>query len=40
MMPRKMFRLEREEITGVRGKLHSEELHDLYCSRNIIQVIK
>ena len=30
----------REEVTGDWRKLHSEELCDLYCSPNIIWVIK
>jgi hypothetical protein len=27
-------------VTGERRKLHNEELSDLYCTRNIFQVIK
>jgi len=27
-------------VTGEWGKLHNEELNDLYCSPNIVQVIK
>ena len=27
-------------VTGEWGKLHIEELNDLYCSPNIVQVIK
>ena len=30
----------RDKVTGDWRKLHSEELTDLYCSPNIIQVIK
>jgi len=30
----------RDEITGEWTKLHNEELNDLYCSPNIVQVIK
>jgi hypothetical protein len=30
----------RLEVTGERGKLHNEELNDLYCSPNIVRVIK
>jgi hypothetical protein len=38
-VPRKMFRSEREEVTGAWRKQHNEEFHDLYSSPNI-QVIK
>jgi len=30
----------RDEVTGEWRKLHNEELNDLYCSPNIVQVIK
>ena len=30
----------REEVTGDWRKLHSAELYDLYCSADIIRVIK
>jgi len=30
----------REEVTGERIKLYNEELNDLYCSLNIVRVIK
>ena len=30
----------RDEVTGEWRKLHSEELNDLYCSSNILRVIK
>ena len=39
-MLRKIFVLKRGEVTGDWRKLHNEELHDLYCSLNIIWVIK
>jgi len=37
---RRMFRPRRDEVTGEWGKLHDEELNDLYPSSNIIWVIK
>jgi hypothetical protein len=36
----KIFRPKRVEVTGAWRKLHNEELYDLYCSPNIIQVIR
>jgi len=36
----KMFRREREEVTGRRGKLRNEELHNFHCSPNVIRVVK
>ena len=35
-----MFGPKRDEVTGEWRKLHNEELNDLYCSSNIVQVIK
>jgi len=37
---RRIFGPKRDEVTGEWRKLHNEELSDLYCSPNIIQVIK
>jgi hypothetical protein len=37
---RRIFGSKRDEITGEWRKLHSEELHNLYTSPNIIRQIK
>ena len=37
---RRIFELKRDEVTGEWRGLHNEELNDLYCSANIIRVIK
>jgi hypothetical protein len=37
---RRTFGLKKDEIKGVRRKLHNEELHNLYSSPNIIRMIK
>jgi hypothetical protein len=37
---RRIFWLKRDEVTGEWRKLHNEELNDLYCSPNIVGVIK
>jgi hypothetical protein len=37
---RRIFGPKRDEVTGGRKKLHSEELHDLYSSPSIIRIIK
>ena len=37
---RRIFGPKRDEVTGEWRKLHNEELNDLYCSPNIVQVIK
>jgi len=40
MVFRRIFGPRREEETGECRRLHNEELNDLYCSPNIVQVIK
>jgi hypothetical protein len=37
---RGMFGPKRDEVAGEWRKLHNEELNDLYCSPNIVWVIK
>jgi hypothetical protein len=37
---REIFGPKRDEVTGEWRKLHNEELNDLYCSPNIVRVIK
>jgi len=37
---RRIFGPKRDEVTRERRKLHNEELNDLYCSPNIVRVIK
>jgi hypothetical protein len=37
---RKLFGTKRDKVTEEWIKLHNEELHDLYSSPNIVQVIK
>jgi hypothetical protein len=36
----RVFGSKRDEVTGEWRKLHNEELRDLYCSPNIVRVIK
>jgi hypothetical protein len=36
----RIFEPKRDEVTGERRKLHNEEINDLYCSPNIVWVIK
>jgi len=37
---RRIFGPRRDEVTGAWRSLHNEELNDLYCSPNIVRVIK
>jgi hypothetical protein len=37
---RRIFEPKRDEVTGEWGKLHSEELHDLYCPPTVVWAIK
>jgi len=37
---RRIFGPKRDEVTGEWRKLHNKELNDLYCSTNIVRVIK
>ena len=39
-MLRRIYGPKRDEVTGEWRKLHNEELNDLYCSPNIVRVIK
>ena len=39
-MLRRIFGPKNDEVTGDWKKLHNEELNDLYCSPNIVRVIK
>ena len=36
----RIFGPRRDEVTGERRRLHNEEINDLYCSHNIVRVIK
>ena len=40
MVLRRIFGPKRDEVTKECGKLHNEELNDLYPSPNIVRVIK
>ena len=40
MVLRRIFGPRRDDVTGEWRRLHNEELNDLYCSHNIVRVIK
>ena len=40
MVLRRIFGPRRDEVTGEWRRLHNDELNDLYCSPNIVRVIK
>jgi hypothetical protein len=37
---RRIFVPKREEVAGSWGKLHNEELHNLFVSPNVVRVIE
>jgi hypothetical protein len=39
-MLRRIFGPKRDELTGEWRKLYNQDLHDLYCSPNIVRVIR
>jgi hypothetical protein len=39
-MLRRLFGAKRDEVTGEWRKINNEEFNDLYCSSNIIRVIR
>jgi hypothetical protein len=36
---RKIFGLKRDEVTGEWRRLHSDKLHEMYCSQKTVRVI-
>jgi hypothetical protein len=39
-MLREIFGPNRDDVTGEWRKIYNEEIHDLYCSPNVVRVIK
>ena len=39
-MLRRILGPRKDEVTGELRRMHNEELNDLYCSPNIVRVIK
>jgi hypothetical protein len=39
-IPRRIFGTKWDEVTGSWRKLHNEELHNVYCSPNVIRMVK
>jgi hypothetical protein len=39
MVHRRLFGPKKDEVTGRWRKLHNEEMHNTYCSANIIAII-
>ena len=40
MVSKRIFRPRSDEVTGELRRMHNEELNDLYCSPNILRVMK
>jgi hypothetical protein len=39
-VPRRIFEPKRDKVIGVLGKLHNDELNNVYSSPSIIRIIK